>query len=84
MVGAILVVYNLSRCMFSGSIRDWINSSRRLLRLHFSLPTLASSPSARLQASSSLNLLIQFYTNFIYITIITNMVLAMIIMMLSS
>ena len=43
-----------------------------------------SLPSARLQASSSLNLLIQFYTNFIYITIITNMVLAMIIMMLSS
>ena len=42
MVGAILVVYNLSWCMFSGSIRDWINSSRRLLRLHFSLPTLAS------------------------------------------
>ena len=42
MVGAILVVYNLSRCMFSGSIRDWINISRRLLRLHFSLPTLAS------------------------------------------
>ena len=42
MFGAILVVYNLSWCMFSGSIRDWINSSRRLLRLHFSLPTLAS------------------------------------------
>ena len=30
----------LHRCLIVGSIiRDWINSSRRLLRLHFSLPT---------------------------------------------